>query len=125
MPLYRCSSPASALDDDKRLKVVESITEIHCTITGAPRSFVHVFFFDEEEGSSHKISGSIRSGRDEEKRELLHSQMTEAYSEIAGVSSDQVSVMTTNFPAKWTMEHGAVLPEPGEEAEWVAAHSNH
>jgi hypothetical protein len=33
-----------------------------------------------------------------------------------------VGVVTVDVPSKWNMEGGELLPEPGEEAEWLARH---
>ena len=46
MPLYRCSSPPEALDDERRAAIAVAITDIHCELTGAPPTFVHVQFFE-------------------------------------------------------------------------------
>lgn len=31
--------------------------------------------------------------------------------------------MTVDVPARWVMEGGEVLPEPGEEEAWLAKHA--
>ncbi len=46
MPLYRCTTPAGTLDDERRQAIARAITTIHCDVTGAPPTFVHVQFFD-------------------------------------------------------------------------------
>ena len=122
MPLYRCLSPGTLLTDDTRHDIAQAITEIHSSVTGAPRSFVHVFFFNRDGSDECRILGGIRAGRDAEKQEELRSQITEAFSSIAGVSLDTVKVDLTDSPSHWTMEHGAVLPEPGNEEEWLIKH---
>ena len=33
-----------------------------------------------------------------------------------------VSVVTVDVPARWVMEGGDILPEPGDEAAWIAKH---
>jgi hypothetical protein len=125
MPLYRCTTPEGALDDQQRQEIVDAITRIHCDVTGAPRSFVHVFFFDKSGVEKHRIAGAIRSGRDVEKRTQLHLEMKTAYSEVTGVPRGKIDVSTRDTPASWTMEHGAILPEPGEEEAWLARHRSH
>ena len=32
------------------------------------------------------------------------------------------AVVTAEIPSKWNMEGGSLLPEPGEEDEWLARH---
>ena len=44
---------------------------------------------------------------------------------VAGALSmpvERVSMTTREVPASWVMEGGDLLPEPGEEAEWLAMH---
>jgi hypothetical protein len=40
------------------------------------------------------------------------------------VPADQVTVVIQPGPARFAVEHGRVLPEPGHEAAWVAAEQN-
>jgi hypothetical protein len=40
---------------------------------------------------------------------------------IAGVPAESVGMRTSTTPASWILEGGRVLPEPGEEAAWLAA----
>ena len=44
MPLYRCTTPPDALDDQQRAAIARAITAIHCGVTQAPPTFVHVQF---------------------------------------------------------------------------------
>jgi len=124
MPLYRCMSPEESLTSEGRENIAKAITEIHCDVTGAPTTFVHVFFLDPEGGEQHRVLGSIRAGRTEEQRAAIHRRIAEAYAGQVGVSPDAISVSTMDIPSKWTMEGGSLLPEPGEEEEWLAAHSS-
>jgi phenylpyruvate tautomerase PptA (4-oxalocrotonate tautomerase family) len=42
MPIYQCYVPAGSLDADTRAELAEAITDIHCTVTVAPRGWAHV-----------------------------------------------------------------------------------
>jgi len=42
--------------------------------------------------------------------------------ETIGIDGLQITVFTKDVPASWVMEGGALLPEPGEEGDWLAAH---
>ena len=44
MPLYRCTTAPGALDDAQRAAIARAITAIHCELTEAPPTFVHVQF---------------------------------------------------------------------------------
>lgn len=122
MPLYICGAPADALDDGKRRRIAEAITRIHCELTGAPPTFAHVVF--DESKAEYSVFGTIRAGRTEEVKADLRRQMARAVAETVGVEADKVGVLTADVPASWVMEGGALLPEPGEEDEWLAAHAS-
>ena len=91
------------------------------------RSFVHVFFKEIPEGADsgydtpHYIDAGNRAGRPAEVVLKLKNDLRQAYAENAGVSLDQVGARIVEGPARWSMEGGHILPEPGQEgAEWYA-----
>ena len=114
MPLYRCTTPAETLDDAKRKAIARAITTIHCELTGAPATFVHVQFFDGPEATIH---GGIRAGRDAELTERLIERCVREVGEIAGLG---FSMRTSATNASSIFEGGRVFPEPGQEADWLA-----
>lgn len=128
MPLYMCNSVKGVIPEDAKPKIAADITDIHCDITGAPRTFVHAFFLEDApqlpiNGKSVFLFGSIRAGRtDEQKADLVNRMKASIYTH-AGVPLSEIIVDTTDVPASWVMEGGDVLPEPGEEEAWLAAHS--
>ena len=124
MPMYQCHVPPERFDDQQRAAVAKSLTEIHCSVTGAPSTFVHIVFRDGQPAWSDapfSIHGGIRSGRSREVTNALVSQMTRALADAADVDPADVAMRTIETPASWIMEGGRVLPEPGAEAEWLAA----
>lgn len=121
MPLYICSAPADTLDDTKRRSIAELITKVHCDLTGAPPTFAHVIF-DETGAGQYAVFGTIRAGRSEQTKEELKRQMARGVAETVGVDAGQVAVLVSDVPASWVMEGGALLPEPGEEEDWLAVH---
>ena len=123
MPLYRCTIPKDSLSYEDREHIANEITRIHCEVTGAPKTFVHVFMFEEDSREDFAINGSIRFGRTDEQKADLKSQMQSALAQRAGVDTEKVSVNTMDVMARWTMEGGDVLPEPGEEEAWLAKHA--
>jgi phenylpyruvate tautomerase PptA (4-oxalocrotonate tautomerase family) len=113
MPLYVCTTPVGALDDDKRRRLAEDITAVHCDVTGAPPTFVQVVYF-EDPASLGKPSVTA-------KRRLVEG-VRRVTADAAGVAPADVAVTTRDTPAKWIMEGGELLPEPGEEAAWLERH---
>ena len=127
MPLYMCNAVRGVISDAAKQKIAADLTDIHCEITGAPRTFVHVFFFEDAphlpvNGQSVFLFGSIRAGRSEVQKQDLTNRMQAAVAKHCGLSLQEVVAATSDVPANWVMEGGEVLPEPGEEATWLAAH---
>ena len=122
MPFYRCLVPKDSITFQQRQQVARAFTDIHCGLTGAPRDFVHVVFFegqDSEFAEPYYIDGGNRAGRPAALKERLLAQLMGAFRDITGVPARQLGGRITEGPASWTMEAGRVLPEPGEEGpEW-------
>ena len=104
--------------------VAKSITETHCGLTGAPKEFVHVFYIesDEVERGSAEVLGAIRSGRSEETVNGIIRKIQDAILSTTDIPQEKIKVQLMGVLAKWVMEAGAVMPEPGEEAEWFEKH---
>lgn len=137
MPLYLCSTPADDLTLDARQRIATAITDVHCKETGAPRKFVHVVFFEQQQAAVFdlltpeaapngrcQLYGSIRSGRTDDVKRKLVTGMRRAAAEILSLNRDDVVMSTRDVDAKWVMEGGELLPEPGEEAAWLARHAD-
>jgi phenylpyruvate tautomerase PptA (4-oxalocrotonate tautomerase family) len=122
MPVYHCTLPASRLDDGKREQIAGEVTRIHCESTGAPPDFAHVLFVDAPEGGGASVLGSIRAGRPAELKARMAAAIAEAVAKAIGGEPADVRVHLLDVPASWVMEGGALLPEPGEEAGWLARH---
>ncbi len=126
MPLYRCTCPEGDLNDQQRAAIAQAITAIHCDVTQAPPTFVHVQFHDRKPqavGTRFTLHGGVRAGRSGETNELLISRCVGAVAAIAGVAPGEITMRTSATPASWILEGGRVMPEPGEEAAWIAAHA--
>ncbi|MGI9590079.1 MAG: tautomerase family protein [Myxococcota bacterium] len=127
MPLYRCKFEPGLLSLAQREQIAKDIVRIHCGVTAAPPSFVHAFFAEAEgdelpAGKAAFVLGSIRAGRSDEQKASIVSQLAEALASVTGRSSEAFGVVTADVPSKWNMEGGELLPEPGEEAEWLERH---
>ena len=127
MPLYRCAVSKGSTTENQRARIAKEIVRIHCDVTGAPPSFVHAFFSEAAadqlpEGKAAFVLGSIRWGRTDEQKARIVSGLTDVVANVLGLDGDEVGVATVDVPSKWNMEGGELLPEPGEEAEWLARH---
>ena len=127
MPLYRCAVTEGLTCEDQRARIAKEIVRIHCGVTGAPPSFVHAFFSELPPsalpaGKRAFVLGSIRAGRTDEQKRQIVSELGDVVADVLGCAPGEVGVATVDVPASWVMEGGELLPEPGEEAEWLARH---
>ena len=107
MPLYRCTVREGLTTEGQRAQIAKEIVRVHCEVTGAPPTFV---------------LGTIRAGRTDPQKARIVSELTAFIASATGCRRDEVGVVTIDVPAKWVMEGGELLPEPGEEAEWLERH---
>jgi phenylpyruvate tautomerase PptA (4-oxalocrotonate tautomerase family) len=128
MPLYQCLVPAGSLSTDIRATLAEAITDIHSTVTGAPRGFVNVMFVEYEPGSYFTagkpntcsvINGNIRAGRDRETRARLLTELSQAWVSITGQDARSLLIGLNDVDPTSIMEAGLIMPAPGEEADWL------
>ncbi|MEM9937250.1 MAG: tautomerase family protein [Pseudomonadota bacterium] len=127
MPLYLCNAAKGAIKDTAKPKIAADITRIHCDVTGAPPQFVHAFFVEEAaappiDGKKAVLFGSIRGGRTEAQKAQIIAEMRQSIQTHAGIALDDIGMVTADVPASWAFEGGDIMPEPGEEAEWLARH---
>lgn len=127
MPLYIVNSKSGSLPSSAKSKIAADVTRIHCDVTDAPPKFVHVFFFEDGPtpplgDKSAMVYGQIRAGRTDAQKAQIAQEMAASLCEHTGLDADGVHAFTTDTPASWVMEGGDVLPEPGEEEAWLAAH---
>ena len=127
MPLYRYAVRTGATTEPQRAHLAKETVRIHCGVTGAPASFVHAFFAEVDAaalppGKSAFVLGSIRAGRTDAQKAEIVADLTASVAETLGVPTEEVGVVTADVPSKWNMEGGELLPEPGEEAEWLERH---
>ena len=128
MPLYRLQpfakdAPPSPSAPTSRRRSCACIA----ASTGAAPPFVHAFFQERPEselppGKAAFMLGSIRWGRTDEQKAEIVADLTRALAETLGCGEAEVGVITADVPSRWNMEGGELLPEPGEEAAWLARH---
>jgi phenylpyruvate tautomerase PptA (4-oxalocrotonate tautomerase family) len=132
MPFYTSITQEGLLSDADRQSIAEDITRIHCAHTGAPRCFVRVLFQTYPAGGAFSgaaagplavLSGEIRAGRDLPVKQTMLQEFWAMYAKITGAAKDQMLIILNDIPAGQVMEFGAILPEPGAEAPWLALHA--
>jgi phenylpyruvate tautomerase PptA (4-oxalocrotonate tautomerase family) len=100
MPVYRCTVPTGALDDDARRRIVQAITAVHCDVTDAPPTFVHVIYSERDAGA-YDVAGTIRAGRTDAVKRALVDGLRDAVAAGAGVRPP-----TSASPPRTSRRHG-------------------
>jgi phenylpyruvate tautomerase PptA (4-oxalocrotonate tautomerase family) len=128
MPIYTCITTAKTLAEDTKAAVAAEITKIHSSITGAPSAFVHVVFqelpatnvfTDATPSQPLLITGVIRAGRADTDKMRLAADISSSSSRIAGIPEERILVNIADRPARFAVEGGRVMPEPGAEDDWL------
>jgi phenylpyruvate tautomerase PptA (4-oxalocrotonate tautomerase family) len=128
MPFYACNVPAGSLTDDQKHDLAQAITRIHAEVTGAPPDLVHVIYRElaaaenytaGEPSSDTIITAHIRAGRSDAEKQRLLREVSGAAA-AAGRPLDTIAVLIRDVPAKYILESGAIVPEPGQEDAWLA-----
>jgi phenylpyruvate tautomerase PptA (4-oxalocrotonate tautomerase family) len=132
MPVYTCTIAEERLTADQKAAVAAEITRIHSAVTGAPTSLVHVVFQEVPAGdiftggrpSGHLlVAGLTRAGRADADRQRLAVDISAACSRATEIPEGRILVTIAEVPARFAVEGGRVLPEPGLEGDWMKAGS--
>ena len=129
MPVYTCTTTGSTLSAQTKKALAGEIGTIHSEINHVPSTYVNVVFHelpadnvytDAVPASPVLVSGWIREGHPKTEVTRLATEIAAAVTRVAGVSAERVLVVFQSSPASFAVEGGRVLPEPGEEAAWIA-----
>jgi len=134
MAIYTCTTQEGTLSAEQRAGIAQEITRIHSTHTGEPAGFVWVLFETLSPDSIYAggksgakpavkavMVGLFRENRSTEVKTQVLNELWSMYKNVTGLSDDQLWVSLTEIPARDAMFLGAILPEPGHEAEWLAS----
>ena len=131
MPTYICRVARARLDAGTRAALAATITRIHTEVTGAQGFFAQVLFEAIEPGTCFLagepadedhcfIHGQIRAGRSALSRAQLIDRIVEAAASALRMPRHAIWVYISELPPRAMAEYGSVLPEPGDEALWLA-----
>ena len=129
MPIYTCTTTESTLSAQAKMALAGEIATIHSEINHVPRTYVNVVFHELPADSVYTdgvpagpvlVSGWIREGHPKAEVTRLATEIATAVTRIADIAVDRVLVVFESSPASFAVEGGRVLPEPGEEAAWIA-----
>ena len=129
MPIYTCTTTESTLSAQTKKALAGEIATIHSEINHVPRTYVNVVFHELPADSVYTdgvpaspvlVSGWIREGHPKTEVTHLATEIAAAVTRMANVLAERVLVVFESSPANFAVEGGRVLPEPGEEAAWIA-----
>jgi phenylpyruvate tautomerase PptA (4-oxalocrotonate tautomerase family) len=131
MPTYTLTLPAGLFNANGKAAAATAITHTHNTVTGAATFFAQVIIHEVVEGhyfvggkplSGRQVflNGQIRAGRSAPDRKRLLTGLRDAVASGLGIPAGDVWVYLTDLPARDMIEYGHILPEPGDEAAWMA-----
>lgn len=128
MPIYTCTAAQGSLTSELKTLLAAEITRIHVDINHVPPAYVNVVFSDLPADSVFAggqpatpliLTGWVRRGHPQEEATRLAQELSSATARISGVNESQIMVVLQDSPARSAVEGGRVLPEPGEESEWL------
>jgi phenylpyruvate tautomerase PptA (4-oxalocrotonate tautomerase family) len=129
MPVYTCTATTAAFNGQMKKDLAAEITHIRAEINHVPTTYVNVVFHevppenlytDSVPAASLLINGWVRQGHPAKKATRLALEIAHASSRITGLPEKKVLVVIQSSPASAAVEGGRVLPEPGQEAAWIA-----
>ncbi|WP_430336071.1 tautomerase family protein [Rhodococcus sp. ACT016] len=133
MPIYTCTTTASKLTSDTKAALAAEIGNIHSAINHVPSAYVTVVFHELPQDSIYSggvpaspvlVSSWVREGHPADETSRLATEIAAAVTRITSAPAEQVTVVIQPGPARFAVEFGRVLPEPGDEAAWAAAERN-
>jgi len=129
VPIYSCTTTESTLSAQTKKALAGEIGAIHSAINHVPSTYVNVVFHelpgecvytDRASTSPLLVSGWLPGGHPKSEVSRLATEIAAAVTRIAGVPAERVLVVFESSPASFAVEGGRVLPEPGQEAAWIA-----
>ena len=130
MPVYTCTTAQATLSADVKAALAGEITRIHSAVNHVPSTYVNVVFHelaaddvytDGRPAQPLLVNGWVRTGHPDGETSQLVAEIADAATRVTGIAVERVLVVIQNSPAHFAIEGGRVLPEPGEEAAWLAA----
>jgi phenylpyruvate tautomerase PptA (4-oxalocrotonate tautomerase family) len=129
VPIYTLTTTASTLNTQVKAALAGEIGRIHSSINHVPSTYVNVVFHELPDGGIYTdgvpanpvlVSGWVRAGHEGAETTRLATEIAAAVSQIANVAVERVLVVIQSSPARFAVEGGRVLPEPGQEQAWLA-----
>ncbi|MBO9413576.1 MULTISPECIES: hypothetical protein [unclassified Ruegeria] len=123
MPLYTIAT-RKPLPEQMRFDIAQTITDVHCGLTGAPPEFVNVIFmtgYRMRRGAFLGLNGNVRIGgnRGDDLYEQLNRKLLAQVAQVAKLDPAAVLVKLIGVEFNWVVEGAMTMPAPGEEGDWL------
>jgi phenylpyruvate tautomerase PptA (4-oxalocrotonate tautomerase family) len=130
MPVYIVYSSTGQLSPDAKKEVAHAITEAHHALTGTHSFMAQVIFQEQQPGNVFVggipqgtanifVHGMNRLGRSTELKRDPTRRIVADVSKAASTPTRNIWVYIDELPATQMAEYGHLLPQPGQESEWV------
>jgi phenylpyruvate tautomerase PptA (4-oxalocrotonate tautomerase family) len=129
VPIDTCTVAQSTFGADTKRALASEIARIHSSITRVPSTYVNVAFHelaadglytDGAPASPVLVTGWVRQGHPADDTTRLATEISTAVVKIFEIEEERVLVVIQPSPARFAVEGGRVLPEPGHEQSWLA-----
>jgi phenylpyruvate tautomerase PptA (4-oxalocrotonate tautomerase family) len=128
VPIYTCTSNDATFTNATKAEAAREIATIHSSINHVPSTYVNVVFHelptdnvytDGAPASPILVTGWVREGHPDADTTRLATEIAAAVTRITGVDAERVIVVMQHGPARFAVEGGRVLPEPGHDQDWI------
>jgi phenylpyruvate tautomerase PptA (4-oxalocrotonate tautomerase family) len=125
MPLYTLVTQKGTLDHQAKATLAGQLTSFHSEYAGVPKNWVHVVFHDFQPGDGFTageraptaaLTLLIRTGRSNEYKKGLLTQLWSLFQSATGAPDDQIVIGIQEVSPSQAMEMGQVMPDVAGEA---------
>jgi phenylpyruvate tautomerase PptA (4-oxalocrotonate tautomerase family) len=128
VPIYTCTIAEATFSADTKRALAGEIARIHSSMNRVPSSYVNVAFHELAADSLYAggapaspvvVTGWVREGHPGDDTTRLATEISAAVTKICEIDAERVLVVIQPSPARFAVEGGRVLPEPGQETTWL------
>ncbi|MDT5236125.1 MAG: hypothetical protein QOF47_2112, partial [Mycobacterium sp.] len=129
MHIYTCTDAESSFGADTKRALASEIARIHTSMIHVPSTYVNVAFHElaaddlfagGAPASPVLVTGWVREGHAADDTTRLATEISTAVAKVCEIDVERVLVVIQPSPARFAVEGGRVLPEPGQEQAWLA-----
>lgn len=124
MPLYTLVTQKGTLDRQAKNRLAKQLTSFHAEYAGVPQNWVHVVFQDfqpgdgftaGEEAPTAALTLLIRTGRSNEYKKGLLTELWRMFQTATGAPDDQIVIGIQEVSPSQAMEMGQIMPDLSEK----------